>query len=376
MNLMKLGLGALVIALSACPGGNNNNDPVCGNGTVEAGEQCDDGNTVDGDGCSAICAEESGINLECPRLVELNKFCVPLPGSGEVLAEVGPNDNCGAGFFPSAAANNEAFEVRKLFNDVILIKETNGQTGERPVMVLFLGEGKALLYDSGHVTTAVQDVIAPFLEGRSVELINTHLHGDHVNNNNGFDVIAIESSDNVVAHCQINDNSFDTNQAAACNNAQNFNPNDFQTLDSPETYKVVRVVRDGHVIDLGGHLITVLFTPGHSQTSITLHDTTRRLLFTGDTLYPDTDVINGVDNGIPLVHPNGSDFNNYLATAQKYAALEVDIDIVIGAHSQGVMPARSLGAFLTFVQNRVNNSSFNDPEGCDAGNFSIAGFPP
>jgi cysteine-rich repeat protein len=28
---------------------------VCGNGVVEAGEQCDDGNTKDGDGCSSTC---------------------------------------------------------------------------------------------------------------------------------------------------------------------------------------------------------------------------------------------------------------------------------------------------------------------------------
>lgn len=33
-------------------------DPVCGNGSVEAGEQCDDGNTASGDGCSATCQIE------------------------------------------------------------------------------------------------------------------------------------------------------------------------------------------------------------------------------------------------------------------------------------------------------------------------------
>lgn len=32
--------------------------PVCGNGSVEAGEQCDDGNTAGGDGCSATCRIE------------------------------------------------------------------------------------------------------------------------------------------------------------------------------------------------------------------------------------------------------------------------------------------------------------------------------
>jgi cysteine-rich repeat protein len=33
---------------------------VCGNGALEAGEQCDDGNHDDGDGCSSTCTVESG----------------------------------------------------------------------------------------------------------------------------------------------------------------------------------------------------------------------------------------------------------------------------------------------------------------------------
>jgi len=32
--------------------------PGCGNGVVEAGEECDDSNTVDGDGCSASCVAQ------------------------------------------------------------------------------------------------------------------------------------------------------------------------------------------------------------------------------------------------------------------------------------------------------------------------------
>jgi cysteine-rich repeat protein len=33
--------------------------PVCGNATVEVGEQCDDGNTANADGCSNICQLET-----------------------------------------------------------------------------------------------------------------------------------------------------------------------------------------------------------------------------------------------------------------------------------------------------------------------------
>ncbi len=33
---------------------------VCGDGTQDPGEECDDGNNVDGDGCSAVCTDECG----------------------------------------------------------------------------------------------------------------------------------------------------------------------------------------------------------------------------------------------------------------------------------------------------------------------------
>jgi len=40
--------------------------PVCGNNVRESGEQCDDGNLIDGDGCSRTCRRESGDNSITP----------------------------------------------------------------------------------------------------------------------------------------------------------------------------------------------------------------------------------------------------------------------------------------------------------------------
>lgn len=36
-------------------------DPNCGNGILDAGEECDDGNNVDGDGCAADCTIEQDV---------------------------------------------------------------------------------------------------------------------------------------------------------------------------------------------------------------------------------------------------------------------------------------------------------------------------
>ncbi|RME31889.1 DUF4215 domain-containing protein [Candidatus Woesearchaeota archaeon] len=38
-------------------------DHICGDGIIDLGEECDDGNTIDGDGCSATCTEEPVITF-------------------------------------------------------------------------------------------------------------------------------------------------------------------------------------------------------------------------------------------------------------------------------------------------------------------------
>jgi cysteine-rich repeat protein len=54
--------GCCLNTVAGTPNGpcNNNNDNdcpiVCGNGALEAGEVCDDGNNVDEDGCSSDCS--------------------------------------------------------------------------------------------------------------------------------------------------------------------------------------------------------------------------------------------------------------------------------------------------------------------------------
>lgn len=43
---------------------------VCGDGTVDSGEQCDDGNSVNGDGCSATCLDE--VQVSCGGWLDID----------------------------------------------------------------------------------------------------------------------------------------------------------------------------------------------------------------------------------------------------------------------------------------------------------------
>ena len=58
--------------------------PICSNGTVEQGEQCDDGNTVSGDGCSSDCQVEKCFNHpECTPIDQCHVAgaCDPATGT-------------------------------------------------------------------------------------------------------------------------------------------------------------------------------------------------------------------------------------------------------------------------------------------------------
>lgn len=43
---------------------------ICGDGTVDSGEQCDDGNNINGDGCSAMCEDE--VVVACGGWLDIN----------------------------------------------------------------------------------------------------------------------------------------------------------------------------------------------------------------------------------------------------------------------------------------------------------------
>src|SRR5436190_1039490 len=58
--------------------GPDNNEGVCGDGAVDAGEECDDGNTANGDGCESDC-----------KLPVQNGFC----GDGTVDANEACDDD-------------------------------------------------------------------------------------------------------------------------------------------------------------------------------------------------------------------------------------------------------------------------------------------
>lgn len=131
---------------------------TCGTGTVEAGETCDDGNTTDGDGCSAICLKEI--------------VCAPKPAPAKEVV-------CQA--LPAGPCTVKAGDGARLLVGTVLTPETTYRGGQVLIdangRILQVGCAAACEADSTCQAAAAAATAVTCPSGViSPGLINTHDH--------------------------------------------------------------------------------------------------------------------------------------------------------------------------------------------------------
>ncbi|MCB9504087.1 MAG: MBL fold metallo-hydrolase [Deferribacteres bacterium] len=114
------------------------------------------------------------------------------------------------------------------------------------------GDDKAVLIDTGMKITNLDSIVASITK-KSITLIATHVHPDHVGSIDRFPEIYI-------------------NQGDTANIAQFM----------PDYDGKVNYLKDGEIIDLGGRQLEVVFTPSHTPGSTTFIDKTAGYGFSGD----------------------------------------------------------------------------------------------
>ena len=151
--------------------------PVCGNSIIESGEQCDDGNTDSGDGCSSTCQTEAAppgnggvaitpvniavfptefninlaINTNTERIIRVTNL-----GTSTVIVGVSQQDLAGMiilGNFSLTIAPGETVDLDVVF---VALSETGIFTGKifiggKEVLVAINVKTKLLLFDSNIV---------------------------------------------------------------------------------------------------------------------------------------------------------------------------------------------------------------------------------
>jgi len=256
-------------------------------------------------------------------------------------------------------ADEAWFEIYRVFPNVYAIYEP-GQF-EEVISFLIVGEERALLFDTGLGLAPIAPTISK-LTDRPISVLNSHNHYDHIGGNHEFEDIAGINVPYALAR-----------QAGASNDAvrefiagdwlpeppPGFNADDYEI----KPYEIDGFVRDGIAIDIGGVTLEVLHTPGHSPDSICLLDRANRRLYTGDTFYL-----------APLyAHLEGSDFDQYAATANRLAALTPDVDHLMTSHNVPVADAKYLQAMADGFA-AIENKSAAGVETDGAVEFSFDGF--
>jgi hydroxyacylglutathione hydrolase len=139
---------------------------------------------------------------------------------------------------------------------------------------LIVGEQRAVLFDAG---TGMRDIVPVVrsLTKLPVTVIASHLHFDHVGALGRFDKTAV-----------IDEPSLRTRARDSRLTLKRYEFLGFADRLRMPTFPVNEWWAPDSTIDLGGRHLRVLATPGHTSTSVSLYDESRRQLFAGDFIYP------------------------------------------------------------------------------------------
>ena len=175
---------------------------------------------------------------------------------------------------------------------------------------LLIGTSRALLIDAGAATDDLHAVAAG-LTDLPITVIPTHLHFDHTHGLAHFSDIALIDLPETRAH--LVDGKIDLHR-------YNYGlPLDDEAASS---FAVTQWVAPDSLIDLGDRSVQVLWTPGHTATSVTLFDAAAGLAFTGDLIYTTT---------LYAYNPDSS-LSAYVATFDRLLAKLPPATKIYGAH--------------------------------------------
>jgi len=174
------------------------------------------------------------------------------------------------------------FEVYRIRPGLFAIYEPHQQ--EEIISYLIVGKERALLFDTGMGISNIKKVVEG-LTTLPISVMNSHTHNDHVSDNwrfsrvHGMDTsFTREHAKGTVAAAQE-----EIVPGAICGELPaGFDPKTYRV----KPFHVTDWIHDGSKIDLGGRVLQVISTPGHTPDSISLWDAQNKLLFTGDMYYP------------------------------------------------------------------------------------------
>ena len=241
--------------------------------------------------------------------------------------------------------SSDWFLVYKLENDVFAIYEP--RQWQEVISYLILGKEKALLFDTGNGIGKISEVVDE-LTSLPVLVLNSHTHFDHIGGNSEFSDILAMDTDYTRNNSEGYANklvSEEVSKEALCGALpDDINP---ATYHTPK-FKVKKFIRGGYKIDLGGRILEVLSTPGHTPDAISILDSDLGLLWVGDLYY---------DGPIWLFAPE-TDLDAYYQSVERLCNIVPHLNMLHPAHNGPTANPESL-YFLRNALMNIQNGTVN-----------------
>jgi glyoxylase-like metal-dependent hydrolase (beta-lactamase superfamily II) len=245
------------------------------------------------------------------------------------------------------------FYTREVSTGVWLVSEPSQVNS-----FLVAGDESAVAVDTGLGIAPIRPVHERLTRLR-IDVVNTHYHADHVGGNHEYESIAIheygaEMIGNEVPRQLLDEYmSYAQRMIAAGRALKEIDREYFHLLNAesepkplpdgfdPRAWTIVpsratRLLADGDRLDLGGRVLTVLHTPGHSPDSLCLLDERDGVFFAGDMLA----------TGPIYAHFPDSDVAAFAASARRLAELADEVSLVLVGHFGRVAVEASILAEL------------------------------
>jgi hydroxyacylglutathione hydrolase len=139
---------------------------------------------------------------------------------------------------------------------------------------LILGTQRAVLLDAGTGSRDIVPVVRS-LTALPVTVVPSHLHFDHVGALGRFDRTALLDAGDLRRRTR-----------GGMLELERYEFLGFGDGLRPPRFRVDEWWPPAMEVDIGGRRLTVIHTPGHTPTSVSLYDAERRQLFCGDFMYP------------------------------------------------------------------------------------------
>jgi len=228
------------------------------------------------------------------------------------------------------------FEVYRVAPGVFAIYEPH--QFEEVISFLIAGEKRAVLFDTGLGIGDIKPVVAG-LTASPIVVLNSHTHNDHVGDN--WEFSEIYGMDTEFTRMDSKGSTVDAQAELTPDSICGQLPARFDAKAyATRPFHITRWIHDGDSVDLGGRVLQVIATPGHTPDAICLLDRKNGLLFTGDTYYPAP---------IWLYRPE-TDLDAYVRSVERIAALAPQLHLLLTSHNVPVAEPSQLPKLLVAIK--------------------------